>query len=414
MKVLCVGSGAREHAIVRILAKNGATITAIMDKKNPGIIKLSKKVILTELKAPWDLKGIKADFCVIGPEGPLAEGLADYLQEKHEIPCIGPCKALARLETSKVFARSLLAKHNIPGNPPFTICSSSKDAMNFLQEYSEVAVKPDVLTGGKGVKVTGDHLKSKEEAIAYAEDRIASDKVVIIEQKLVGDEFTLQALWDGKTLTTMPLVQDFKRLLDGDKGPNTGSMGSYSRPDHELPFLSPTHINIAKSIMKKALLAAQKETNQIYRGILYGQFMLTSDGIYLIEFNCRYGDPEAMNVLSLLESNSLEIYQQMIDNSLNRASFRSEATVCIYLVPRGYPNNPEKGLPIKIPPQARDSVFYASVYEKDGTVYTTGSRALAVLGQAPSVPEARKKAYEMVTKFGEGLFHRTDIAAEID
>ncbi len=413
MNVICVGSGAREHAIVRSLVKDGAKLTAIMDKKNPGITRLAEKVIITPLKAPWDLEDLNAEFCVIGPEGPLAEGLANYLEDKHNIPCIGPRKAVARLETSKIFARTLLEKHNIDGNPPFKVCSTTEEVKEFLQDFPEVAIKPDVLTGGKGVKITGDHLKSSEEVIQYTEERMKTDGKVVVEEKLVGQEFTLQALWDGRTLSSMPLVQDFKRLLDDDKGPNTGSMGSYSLPNHKLSFLEEEHIKKATDIMIKSLQAAQKDTGETYRGVLYGQFMVSEEQVSLIEFNCRYGDPEAMNVLPLLETNSLNMYYQMVEKKLEAIKFQPKATVCVYLVPKGYPTNPEKDKLVEIPSELQDSIYYASVYEKEGKIYTTGSRALAVLGVGPSVPEARNNAYKMISNFGDSLFHRTDIAAKI-
>ncbi len=411
-KVLVVGNGAREHAIVKKLAQEDIAITAAMAKLNPGIAALSKRVEIMDIN---DVNGYAKfkdhDLAFVGPEAPLAVGVSDRLNELG-VTVAAPMKALARLEWSKAYSREVLDVNNIDGNPKFRICKTEDEVKSFLDECPEVAVKPDVLTGGKGVRVSGQHMKNRTETEAYALERIRDDGIVVLEEKLIGKEFTLQAFVDGSRLHYMPLVRDFKRAYDNDEGPNTGSMGSFSCPDHDMPDLEDSAIEKAKKIMQGTIDAVRK-TDGPFKGPIYGGFMVTKDDTYLIEYNCRLGDPEAINVLSLLETPLTEVGYSMAEGKLPSISFSKEATVCVYLVPEGYPVAPVKDQPIDVADGVQSELYYASVYDENGVIKTTGSRAVALLAKGDSVTEARDNVYSDIGKVTGRLHYRTDIAKGI-
>ena len=411
-KVLVVGNGAREHAIVKKLSQEDVEITAAMSKLNPGIAKLCKRVELIDINDPLQFAQFKDhDLAFIGPEAPLSVGISDTLIELG-VTVAAPVKALARLEWSKAYAREVLDRNGIKGNPAFKICKTEDQVSSFLDEYPDVAVKPDVLTGGKGVKVTGQHLLTRNETEAYAFDMIKNDGLVVLEEKLIGKEFTLQAFVDGTRLHYMPLVRDFKRAYDNDEGPNTGSMGSFSSADHDMPDLPEETITKAKRIMQETMDAIREEVGP-YKGPIYGGFMVTDDDTYLIEYNCRLGDPEAINVLSLLETPLTEVGYGMANGKLPVICFNKKATVCIYLVPEGYPVAPVKDQPIYVADGVQSELYFASVYDDSGVIKTTGSRAVALLAKGESVTEAREKVYNDIDKITGRLHFRTDIAKGI-
>ena len=378
LKVLVVGHGAREHAIAKKLAQEDLELVAAMSRLNPGIAALSERVEVFDIDDPAEYGRFKdVDLAFVGPEAPLATGVSDRLWELG-MPVVGPRRALAKLEWSKAHTREVMQRHGIPGNPEFMVCRAAEDVDAFMKDHREVAVKPDVLTGGKGVKVTGDHLKTVEEARGYALERLKMDGLVVLEEKLVGREFTLQAFTDGRRVEVMPLVRDFKRAYDGDRGPNTGSMGSFSCPDHGMPDLSP-------AVVEK--------------------------GVYLVEYNSRFGDPEAINVLALLETPLTEVGFGVAEGSLPETRFAGEATVCVYITPEGYPVNPLRDQPIEVGETGHSELYYASVYDDHGVVKTTGSRSVALLGRGRTVQEARERVYMDVGSIKGRLHYRTDIAA---
>ena len=411
MKVLVIGNGAREHAITRKLAMEAVEITAAMSRLNPGIAALSQNVKIMDIDDPEKYNRFNnMDLAFVGPESPLAKGVADKLW-KLGVPVIGPRKAEARLEWSKAYARTILMENGIEGNPEYKICRDVEDIEEFLKEHHEVAVKPDVLTGGKGVKVTGDHLHGLDMVKEYAVERIKADGLVVLEEKLIGREFTLQAFTDGHRVEVMPIVRDFKRAYDGDTGPNTGSMGSFSCPDHDMPDLSPRTVEKGEEIMRKTVEALTEKVGE-YQGILYGGFMDTKKGVYLIEYNCRFGDPEAINVLSILETPLTEMGIGMTMAGMPKPSFENKATVCVYLVPEGYPENPVKDQPLEVGKMCSE-IYYASVYDDKGVVKTTGSRSIALLAKGSNVKKARDKVYMDVGKVKGRLHYRTDIAKDV-
>jgi len=412
-RVLLIGNGAREHAIAAALSKSEVEVHAYMERVNPGIAKISKSYTLgslTDANHLPDLDGI--DYAIIGPEGAIEAGISNFLISEG-VPCVAPNTAAARIETSKVFARVQIEKVSPKANPKYVAARSIDDMRKFEKQVGieNIVVKPRGLTGGKGVKIYGEHLQSREQLEDYARNLIINEGVVVLEEKLVGTEFTIQAFSDGLRLEPMPLVRDYKRAYDNDLGPNTGSMGSYSMCDHGLPYVTKTDFESAMQIMNSMLPRIKKKAGSEFKGILYGQFMKTDSGIKVIEFNARFGDPEAMNVLSILETPFNDICESIIDGNLIQPTFEKLATVCVYVVPEGYPGSDTiKDSPIDVSVANSAEIYFASVYEKDNQILTTGSRAIGVLGKGNSVTEAREIAYNNAARIKGRLRYRSDIA----
>ncbi len=418
MNVLIVGSGGREHAIARTLAvsQKEPRIFCFGKWKNPGISELASDYALGEpteaLAVAEYAKKQSIDFAVIGPEAPLAAGVVDELA-KSDIPAVGPEKELAAVETSKSFCRQLLAEYNIEASPKHKYFSSLEGLEEYFNELKgSYAIKADGLMGGKGVKLSGDHLKDDEEALEWAKEILKKEMGFLVEEKLSGPEFSLMSFSDGENSAHMPAVQDYKRLLEGDQGPQTGGMGSYSMPDHKLPFLTDKDIARAQEINQKTITALRSKFKKGYKGILYGGFMKTKEGVRLLEYNARLGDPEGINALALLESDFVDICQAIIKGTLSQEQvvFKNKATVLKYAVPEGHPENPVKDAVINLSEPYDKSKFYlAGVDEKEGKWYCTGSRAIASLGVADSIEEAEKIAEEEIQKVKGPLYHRSDI-----
>ena len=277
-------------------------------------------------------------------------------------------------------------------------------------------MKYDGLAGGKGVKVSGDHLKNHHDGIEYCDNLIQMGSTFLIEEKFIGEEFSLMSFCDGTNIKHMPAVQDHKRAYDGDLGPNTGGMGSYSDQNHSLPFLKDSDIKEAQNINRETLKALKEHFKEDYKGILYGGFMATANGIKLIEYNARFGDPEAMNVLSILKTDLVEICEHIINGSLDKIDiqFENKATVCKYAVPEGYPDNPIKNESIDVSKvKNSDLLYYASVDIKDGVLVESGSRTIATVGISNSIFSAEKIAEESISCVEGPLFHRTDIGTPL-
>lgn len=424
MKVLVVGTGARENAICESFISNDENVElfSIMSNKNPGIARISNYKIANET----DLDAVckfavenNVDLAFIGPEAPLGQGIVDELQ-KHDIPSVGPTKAAARIETNKSFMRNLFEDNKIPGSITFKVFDNYGDLSKFLDDFDkDVVVKPIGLTGGKGVKIVGEHLKDNKEAKEYAkhimDTKFGGHNKVIIEERVVGEEFTIQGFSDGKNLQTMPAAQDHPHAFEGDQGPITGGMGSYSDSDGLLPFLNQKDYDEASKIMKETIKAIAKTTDP-YKGVLYGQFMLSDEGPKLIEYNARFGDPEAMNVLPLLKSNMLDVCNDIIDSNLKGLKFENKATVCKYIVPEGYPDSKYSNEKLTINENKINElgakIFYAAVNEKDDGIYTSSSRAIGLVGIADTIEDAELIA-EKATSFVDGnLYHRKDIGTK--
>lgn len=421
MKVLVVGGGGREHAIVEAIHRAHADIYAAMANQNPGIRRRSKDVLLGDVTdveriVSW-AKAHEVELAVIGPEAPLERGITNAL-ETAAIPTVGPTREAARLETNKEFTRTLMRDDHIPGFPKFWAFDDLAGFEKFVNDADfEFVIKPLGLTGGKGVRVWGDHFSSKAEALAYGreilEKKVGGRARFLVEEKLVGEEFSLQAFCDGRVLVPMPLAQDHKRAYEGDKGPNTGGMGSYSDADHLLPFVTKKDFDEALEMMT-GTIRAMASRGTPFKGILYGGFMATKDGPKLLEFNVRFADPESMNVLPIFEGDFLDLCGRLAGGNLPATvKFARQATVCKYVVPMGYGSRPKAGEQLKVDEESirrtGAKLFYASVDEKGGHLYTTSSRSLAVVGIAGNLEEAESISEEALAFVAGSYYARRDI-----
>jgi len=421
MNVLIIGSGAREHALALAFHRShySPRIYCYGNSINPGIKQMAVDYCRGDI---CDVPAIihkakewRIDLVFIGPEAPLGKGLVDEFQ-RHDIQVIGPTRQLAKIETSKRFARDLQKKYNIAGMPQYRSFRSLAGVEDFINELNqEYVIKADGLMAGKGVKVAGDHLHNIKEALAFCEEIIANHSSFIVEEKLVGQEFSLMCFSDGSHLIPMPIVQDHKRAFVDDKGPNTGGMGSYSDVNHRLPFLSEDDVVAALQINQHVLDALHVETKEIYRGILYGSFIATKNGVQVIEFNARLGDPESLNVLSILETDIVDVCQAMLRGNLAQQTikFSPLATVCKYVVPQGYPDESVQGKPIDISAvKNKQQLFLGSVDSQDGFIIMLGSRTAAYVGIAPSISAAEEIAEREVRGIDGPVFHREDIGTD--
>jgi len=421
--VLLVGGGGREHAVARALAASDCDIYACAGNRNPGIGAVAEGFESLDTTNPSAVtayaREVDATLAVIGPEAPLEAGVADALDDAG-VYAFGPEAEEARIETDKAFQRRFMQRHDIPGCPDFETFEDMDAACEFLDDYDgDMAVKPAGLTGGKGVRVTGDQV-SKDEAKEYI--RESGHERIVLEERLVGEEFTVQALVANGDVRVTPAVQDHKRAYEGDEGPNTGGMGSYSDATLELPFMTEDDYLEAVQVIE-----ATVEALDGYKGVLYGQFMLTEDGVKVVEFNARFGDPEAMNTLPILNTDFLDVLTAARDGDpLPQLSFAPQATVCKYAVPAGYPTDPDSGARVAVdeetierinecfsggaagadtaadgglPPRAL--LFYASVDAREDGIYTTTSRAFAVVGLANSITQAEEIAEEALAPADE-------------
>jgi phosphoribosylamine--glycine ligase len=427
---LLVGNGAREHAIAESVCRSGEVkLFAFLSANHPGIASLAKKTggaaSIGDIHSPAAVAGFAKKHSISlafpSPDAVLAAGVSDALIAAG-MPCAAPTQEASRLEWDKSYCRQLLKDYKVGGSPKFGIFENEAEAHLFIDSLGgQAAVKPSGLTGGKGVKVTGYQLKDGAEAKKYASELLSAKlsglPSIVIEEKLEGEEFSLQAFSDGDKVYGMPMVQDHKRAYEGDIGPNTGGMGSYSGAGMLLPFARQKHYDEALEIMQKTIEAFRKKTGKPFVGVLYGGFMITSQGVRLIEYNARFGDPEAMNVLSLLESDLLEIFRQMAEGKIGQApKFEKKATVCKYLVPEGYPVKSITDQPLKIDyasiASSGANLFYAAVYEKEGTIYTQSSRSIGLVGIAKSISEAERIAESACGAVSGRIWHRKDIGSD--
>ena len=405
--VLLVGGGGREHAIARAVADDCA-LYACASVRNPGIRRMAEgfeTIDETDADAVAEYATeVGADLAVIGPESALEAGVADALDDAG-VYAFGPRAAEARLETDKAYQREFMEEAGVPGCPDYAVFEDIEAACEYIDEYDgDLAVKPAGLTGGKGVKVIGDQV-TREEAKAYLRD--SDYDRVVLEERLVGEEFTIQAFVANGDLRTTPAVQDHKRAYEGDEGPNTGGMGSYTDAGRSLPFMAEGDHDAAVDVLEAVVDALPD-----YKGVLYGQFMLTDAGPKVVEFNARFGDPEAMNTLPVLATSFVDVLAAARDGDpLPALSFSGEATVCKYAVPDGYPTDPDAGAEIAVDEESVGDalLYYASVDERDGRLYTTTSRAFAVVGRGDSIAAAETQAEDALAAAGDRVRIRNDI-----
>ena len=418
-KVLFIGNGAREHCMVENLARD-CEVFVFANAKNPGIMKLSKDYIVArqddfETLKKFVIKNMP-DFAVIGPEAPLSMGVVDFL-ETRGVKSFGPLKELAKLETSKSWTRGLMVKYDIPGMPKFRNFKDINGVREFIRQLEAncggFVVKPDGLTGGKGVKVSGEHMNTVDEGVAYCEEVLKEHPSVVIEEKFVGEEFSLMGITDGVSVVECQPVQDHKRAFNGDTGPNTGGMGSYST-GKLLPFMKDADIKQAHEITVKMAKAMYQETGKKYVGVMYGGFIITKNGVKLIEYNARFGDPEAMNILPVMKTNFSKVCEAAIGGNLLKieVEFEDVSTVCKYLVPKGYPDSSDGAgevIDISQVNTKKVKLYFAGINEENGRLILSKSRSIGVVGVNKDVGIAENLAEEACNQIKGAVRHRSDI-----
>jgi phosphoribosylamine--glycine ligase len=426
MRVLVVGGGAREHAIAWGLDRSHAEVVVASPHPHPGLDRIARASLRADPAQAGPLvefaKAQGVRYAVIGPEAPLAAGLADALRAA-EVPVVGPSKAGAQIESSKRYCRELLTKHDIRASPRFVALSSPEEVDAAVHDFpGEFVVKPVGLTSGKGVWVQGRDFPAPSDGAAYAKQLLTnSSGGVLLEEKLEGEEFSVMAFVTDSGVYPMPVVQDYKRAGVGDSGPNTGGMGSYSQRDHLLPFLSAEHRDAAFDVVKRTAAALRSE-GIAYRGILYGGFMLTARGPLLMEFNARFGDPEGINVISLYEDGDFAgllegVAFGRVDPTLLR--FRQRASVVKYLVPPGYPASPTAGGILEVDEPGIEAlgvhVFYGGVEPAGPARVKVGtSRAVALVGEASAIAEASHRVDAAAARVRGEFAWRSDVGSRDD
>lgn len=419
MRILLIGGGGREHALAWKLAQSDKVEKIFAAPGNPGIAML-KKCSCIDLKLD-DLEKVadyaeeeSIDLTVIGPEATLVAGIADVFKRRG-LPVFGPSKAAAQLEGSKAFSKELMAKYNIP-TAFFKICEDMETAKAYVKEKgAPIVVKADGLAAGKGVVVA----MTEEEALEAIEEMMGDHKFgnagarVVLEEYMEGEEASLLAFTDGKTVVPMLAAQDHKRIFDNDQGPNTGGMGTYAPAPVMTDIL---RLKATERILKPVVAAMAKEGTP-YQGCLYAGLMIKDDVIKVVEFNCRFGDPETQVVLPLLESDLAEIMLACATGTLDQAdvAWSDKAAVCVVMASGGYPESYETGKVItglaEADAQENTVVFHAGTKNAAGSIVTAGGRVLGVTAVDDNIRAARDRAYAAVEniKF-DGAFYRKDIA----
>jgi len=409
MKVGLIGNGGREHAIARGLCINPDTqLFVAAQGKNSGIMNLASAYQETGYSHPHVIVDFftdkQVDFVVVGPEATLMLGIVDQLRS-NGIPAVGPTKAQARLEGDKSFMRHLLRTEIGWGSPAWLSTSSLEDAKAFLGQVGEIVVKPLGLTGGKGVRVMGIQLQDEKDTLNYISQLIESDGEVLLEECVIGEEFSQMAFVTDGVLVPVPLMQDFKYAFDGDQGMMTGGMGAYSMADGELSFVEPGERMQADQFLRDVVRALERVTVESYRGFLYGQFMVTKSGIKLIEFNVRLGDPEALNLMAILDCDPVKIFNQIATGQLKPedARFLSQASVSKYLVPNAYPDPVDQPVHFSLNEEAVDQAGLILVHgsvEKTGPSewLALGSRTMGLVGLGNDPGEVSARIDEFLTR----------------
>ena len=408
MKVLVVGSGGRCHAIVETLSKSPQVDKIFCAPGNAGIAALAECVAIKET-AVAELCSFAKDngveLTVVGPEVALEAGIVDVFKQ-NGLRIFGPSRAAARIETSKEFAKELMQKYEVP-TAAFRTFTDFDEAMAYVKAGSlPTVLKYDGLAAGKGV-VIAETLEQAEEALRdmLLDEKFGQGKVVI-EEWLEGPEFSLLCFVNGKDVYPMPVSQDHKRAYDGDEGPNTGGMGAYT----ELPFITNEDLEYAMENIMRRTASAMIEEGCPFCGVLYGGLMKTKQGIKVIEFNARFGDPETEVILPRMTSDICQVFCDIADGKTPAIEWNNMATLGIVLASKGYPGSYEKGYAIEGTEEVDGSIYHMGTALKDGKYVTSGGRVMIVVCQAPTLREAQQKAAAEVAKIKcDNLFHRNDI-----
>lgn len=412
MNIMVVGSGGREHAIIKKIKENPEVEKIYALPGNGGI---SQDAVCVPIKTK-DIDGIvdfalknNIDFAIVAPDDPLVLGAVDALSAKM-IPCFGPDKKAAEIEGSKVFSKNLMKKYNIP-TAKYEIFSDMEKAISYLKQSAyPVVIKADGLALGKGVIIAENNIEA-----TAALKKIMLDKVfgesgdrVVIEEYLEGTEVSVLAFTDGKTIKPMVSAMDHKRIYDGDKGLNTGGMGAIT-PN---PFYTK---KIADECMEKIFIPtikAMEKEGRTFKGCLYFGLMLTKDGPKVIEYNCRFGDPETQVVLPLLNSDLFTIMKAVYDENLKNTEveFSDESACCVVMASRGYPETYQSGYEITVKEEFNAEIFYAGSVKENKKILTSGGRVLGVTAKGKNIFEAVKNAYENIEKVSfSNSYYRKDI-----
>jgi phosphoribosylamine--glycine ligase len=418
MKILVIGSGGREHALVWKL-RQSPRVTKIYCAPGNGGIADEAECVATDVKSLDSMialgNQIQPDLTIVGPELPLMLGVVDEFTRR-SWRTFGPTQAAAQLESSKSFAKEFLQRHHIP-TAHYAICDTSQQVRVALAHlHTPIVVKADGLAAGKGVVIA----KSKHEASAVAHEMLSGKMLgeaglrVVLEECLEGDELSFLVVSDGERVAPLVAAQDHKRVGDGDTGPNTGGMGAYTTPaivDDKMRDWLLAHI-------VRPVVAGMKDEGAEYKGVLYCGLMMTARGPMVLEFNCRFGDPETQPILMRLESDLVEAMEASIDGRTSDGDFKwsSDAAVCVVMASGGYPGTYESGKKITgqedVAKLAGVKVFHAGTSKRDGDFYTAGGRVLGVTARAAALETAVQRAYEACAKIGfEGAHYRRDIAA---
>lgn len=414
MKILVVGGGGREHAIIKKLKENPQVTEIFAIPGNGGIAADAVCVNIGAKDIPQIVEFAVShgvDYAVVAPDDPLVLGAVDALEEKG-IPCFGPRANAAIIEGSKVFAKDLMKKYHIP-TAQYEVFTDMESALRYLDTAPvPTVIKADGLALGKGVIIAQTRQEAKEAVQSMMQDKVfgKSGDQIVIEEFLTGAEVSVLSFTDGETVVPMISSMDHKRAGDGDTGLNTGGMGTVA-PN---PYYT---AEVAQRCMEEIFLPtirAMKAEGRTFRGCLYFGLMLTPNGPKVIEYNCRFGDPETQVVLPLLESDLLTIMQATTNGTLaqTEVKFRDDYACCVILASKGYPTAYEKGYPISIPGEIASHVYVAGAAQKDGQLVTSGGRVLGVTAIADSLKDAIREAYAMAETIRfDNCYYRHDIGA---
>ncbi len=416
MNILIVGSGGREHVLAWKIAQSSHVDKLYCAPGNGGIAELCKCVDIevTDFKALAGFARKKnIDLTVVGPEKPLALGIVDYFRER-DLTIFGPDKRSAEIEASKSFAKFIMKKYNVP-TAEYKLFTNYKEAQEGIHTITPPFVlKADGLAAGKGVIICNNRNEAynaldmimKEKKFGNAGDK------VIIEEFLEGEEASVLAITDGKDFVLLPNSQDHKNIFEGDTGPNTGGMGAYA----PAPVIDDRILNVVKNKIITPVIDGMQKEGRPYKGVLYAGLIITSKGPKVLEFNCRFGDPETQAMLPLIDSDIIELFMSSIDNNISDCKLQvlNKAAVCVIMASGGYPGNYDKGMPIKGIEEVEQKkdiiVFHAGTQKKGNDIITSGGRVLGVTAVDNTIKDAIEKVYNAVGNITfNGAYYRKDI-----
>ena len=417
MKILVIGSGGREHTLVWKISQSPKVSKIFCAPGNAGISHLAQGVDIGEdniVGLANFAQKMKIDLTIVGPELPLSRGIVDEF-DKLGLKIFGPNQKATQIESSKVFSKYLMKKYNIP-SANYAVFQDIKKAFDYVKQQAfPLVIKADGLAAGKGVFIVKGIKQAKEALDSLMKKKIFGDagEYVVIEEFLEGEEISVLAFSDGKTVVPMVSSQDHKKIFNKDKGPNTGGMGAYS----PVPFYNDLSRKIVLQKILKPTIEGLKTEGREYKGVLYAGLILTKEGPKVLEFNARFGDPETQVVLPRLQTDLIEIFNAVIEGNLHKINlkWKDNAVVCVVIASGGYPDRYQKGKVINglesLEKMKNIITFHAGTKFQDGKVVTSGGRVLGITAWADTIFKAKEKAYEGVEKiYFEEMYYRKDIA----